>query len=135
MKLLNRNEYSELSSQVKLNIIVSLIIFISSIVTLISTFTFLQTRSLSFIPLVSIFASSVSVFLLIINVIRFNVIGKVIEGEYKIDPIFLKLLFCKLIIDEEEQKGSCEFDNELSLIKNYNLGEKLINSEIEFKTD
>ncbi len=102
LKILFSQDYIKLKSQVKFNIIGCILLLIVFLVTLVATFTFLEFKSLSLIPLFSLFVISLSIVLLIINFIRFTVINKLIKGEYKIDHKFLKLLLIKLILDFED---------------------------------
>lgn len=94
--LLNRNEYGK----IKNNLIGSLIIccIVLSFFTLILgvTFRYLEVKSLSLIPLFSLIVITVALVLLIINIIRLNVINKVISGEYMIDQKYIYLYLYKI---------------------------------------
>jgi hypothetical protein len=64
-------------------------------ITLLATFTLLENKALSLIPLFSLFVVSISIMFFILNVIRYRVIDGVINGEYIIDKRFLLLLIKK----------------------------------------
>jgi hypothetical protein len=102
LKVIYEMDFFMLQSQVKLNILGSLFVLIVFSVTLVVTFSFLGNKALSLIPLCSLFIISISIVILIINVMRNKVIKKIISGEYKIDIKFLKLLILKVIYDKEE---------------------------------
>lgn len=67
---------------------------------------------------------STSIVLLIINIIRKNVISKLLSGKLQIDEKFLKLLIIKIVLDIEEQNYEHE-NNNLQFYSKYNE-EKLI---------
>jgi hypothetical protein len=100
LKIIYNKDFEHLKSQVKFNIFGSVVLLLVFLITLIATFTFLNNKSLSLIPLTSLFIVSVSIVLLIINLIRYSVIKKIIKGEYVIDYNFLKLLIIKLIYED-----------------------------------
>jgi hypothetical protein len=95
LRILYNSQYKFLRDQIRSNIITSVIVFIIFFITLIATFTLLENKALSLIPLFSLFVLSVTLMFMILNIIRYNVITKVIEGEMKIDHHFLKLLILK----------------------------------------
>ena len=64
----------------------------SSLLVLVFTFSFLEFKSLSFIPLCSLFVVSIMTIFLILQGFRYSVINKVISEEYKIDRDFLILI-------------------------------------------
>jgi small-conductance mechanosensitive channel len=103
LKLLYSKKYESLQEQMQYNIIGTVIFFIVSLITLITTFNFLQIKSLSLIPLASLILISVSLIALFVNYIRYTVINKVIKGEYRIDEKFLKLVILKTKMEEQEE--------------------------------
>jgi hypothetical protein len=102
LEMLYNFEFEGLRKQVSLNIIASVVLLLIFFVTLVSTFTFLEVKSLSLIPLLSIFVVAFAIICLAVNVIRYRVINKVINGDYKIDKKFLKLFILKTIADTHE---------------------------------
>ena len=65
---------------------------IFSVTVLITTFSFLEFKSLSFIPLCSLFVIAILIIYLILQVFRYSVINKVITKDYIIDHDFLNLI-------------------------------------------
>jgi hypothetical protein len=70
------------------------------LITLIATFSLLENKALSLIPLFSLFVVSISIMFLILNIFRYIIISRVISGEYEIDHNFLKLLIKKKHYEE-----------------------------------
>jgi hypothetical protein len=91
-----------LKKQIKMNIFGSILLLVIFLITLISTFTFLQNINLNLIPLFSLFIVSISIILLIVNIIRYNVLKKVEKGEFIIDQDFLKLYILKKYFEKKE---------------------------------
>ena len=85
-----------------MNLFGSAILLTIFLITLISTFTFLQNINLNFIPLFSLFIVSISIVFLIVNTIRFNVLKKVENGEFVIDDNFLRLYILKKYFEKKE---------------------------------
>ncbi len=85
-----------------MNIFGSILLLVIFLITLISTFTFLQNINLNLIPLFSLFIVSISIILLIVNIIRYNVLKKVEKGEFIIDQDFLKLYILKKYFEKKE---------------------------------
>lgn len=83
-----------------MNIIGSALLLVIFLITLISTFTFLQNKNLNLIPLFSLFIVSISIIILVVNVIRYKVIKKIKAGEYQIDESFLKLYILKKYFEQ-----------------------------------
>lgn len=84
-----------------MNIYGSVLLLVIFLITLISTFTFLQNKNLNLIPLFSLFIVSFSIIVLLVNVIRFKVLKKIGEGEYTLDDDFLKLYILKKYFEQE----------------------------------
>ena len=90
--MLYRGEFDELKKKLfQLNIICCLLSLFFLCILLI-TFGYLQIKSLSFIPILSLLILAVSLVLMTLNLLRYNIIKKVISGEFKIDREFLRLL-------------------------------------------
>jgi len=92
-----------LRSQVKFNIAGCVIVLIVFLTTLITTFTFLQNKALSLIPLLSLFIISFNTIALVFNIMRFKVVNNMIDGKLKLDLKFLKLLILKTLHDDQEE--------------------------------
>ena len=84
-----------------MNIFGSVLLLAIFLITLISTFTFLQNKNLNLIPLFSLFIVSISIIVLFVNTIRFKVLKKIEEGEYNLDYDFLKLYILKKFFEQE----------------------------------
>lgn len=95
------NDLISLRKQIKMNILGSILLLVIFLSTLISTFTFLQNKNLNLIPLFSLFIVSISIIILFVNTIRFKVLKKIEQGEYKLDEQFLKLYILKKYYEHE----------------------------------
>jgi len=84
-----------------MNIFGSVFLLLIFLITLISTFTFLQNKNLNLIPLFSLFIVSISIIVLFVNFVRFKVLKKIEEGEYTLDYDFLKLYILKKYFEQE----------------------------------
>ena len=104
-----------------MNIIGSFILLITFLITLISTFSFLQNKNLNLIPLVSLFIVSLSVIILVVNSIRYKVLNKLKVGEFIVDEDFLKLYILKKYFEKEnilkKDEKSKMGDNEDKTVK------------------
>jgi hypothetical protein len=100
LHILAEGQYTYLHSQIRINITTSFIITIVFLFTLIATFSLLENKALSLIPLFSLFVVSISIMFLILNIFRYLVISKVISREYEIDKSFLNLLIKKKHYEE-----------------------------------
>lgn len=122
-------DFKELKSQVSFNIIGSILLIVIFLITLISTFTFLESKILSLVPLFSLFIISISIVILVVNIMRYRVAERMIDGMLKLDIKFLKLLILKVMSEEDEVKSKKK-DKEEKEFKifslNNSLDEKLI---------
>jgi hypothetical protein len=84
-----------------MNIFGSILLLVIFLITLVSTFTFLQNKNLNLIPLFSLFIVSISIIVLFVNAIRFKVLRKIEEGEYILDDDFFKLYILKKYFEQE----------------------------------
>jgi len=84
-----------------MNIYGSILILIIFLITLISTFTFLQNKNLNLIPLFSLFILSISIIALFVNAIRYKVLKKIEKGDYILDYEFLRLYILKKYFEQE----------------------------------
>jgi hypothetical protein len=105
-----------------MNIFGSILLLVIFLITLISTFTFLQNINLNLIPLFSLFIVSISIILLIVNIIRFNVLKKVEKGEFIIDQEFLKLYILKKYFEKKEILRKNELFKKPDYVKLDSLG-------------
>lgn len=104
LKLLYKKDYDQIKSNLIINIICSLSLFLIFIVVLIITFQYLEVKSLSLIPIFSLFFMTISFMILIINSIRLFVIDRVINDKHNnIEPHIIKLMLFKLIKANEQK--------------------------------
>jgi hypothetical protein len=102
LKQLYEGNYSELKKSI-VWILVALTIFIVVLVSiLIVTFTFLENKSLSLIPLFTLIVITIIITFFIINIMRLRVIDKVINLDYEIDKKYVFLSIYKLLKEEKE---------------------------------
>jgi len=120
-----------------MNIIGSILLLAFFLITLITTFTFLQNKNLNLIPLLSLFIVSISIIVLFVNAIRFKVLKKIEEGEYYLDDDFLKLYILKKYFEIENifKVISHEKENKIEEIKENKIEEikenKVSNEDVE----
>ena len=76
-----------------------IIIFLSCIIL---TFSYLENKELSLIPLISLIILTIVFSLFLINILRLNVIEKIIDGKYNLDKKFIFLMLYKLKKEEME---------------------------------
>jgi len=91
LNLFLKGDYEQIKKGLVKLIIFMFILFASFLVILIFTFKFLDRKSLSLIPIISLFIVTISITLLFINIARYKVINKVIEKEYIIDEKYIML--------------------------------------------
>lgn len=84
---------------------------------LIITFTYLENKSLSLIPLFSLIIITILILFLTINIIRLKVINKFINQEYEIDRKFVYLCIYKLSIEEQEDTNFSGLSDECTRLK------------------
>lgn len=83
--------------RVKAIILISLVCFILSLVTLFYSFGFLSDQKYSFIPITAVFLISLSLIAIALYIIKYKVITSAIEGEIRIDKRLLKLIIYQKI--------------------------------------
>ena len=83
--------------RVKAIILISLICFVLSLVTLFYSFDFLSDQKYSFIPITAVFLISLSLIAIALYIIKYRVITSAIEGEIRIDKRLLKLIIYQKI--------------------------------------
>jgi len=99
---LYEGNYNEVKNSV-VWVLVSLAVFIVILITvLIITFTYLENKSLSLIPLFTLIVMTIIILFIILNIMRLRVIHKVINGEYEIDKKYVFLSIYKLLKEEKE---------------------------------
>jgi len=103
--MLFRGEYTEMKTKIFTQIIILFLISSIFLFLVFITFSYLQIRSLSFIPILCLLILSISIFLLVLNILRLNIINRVITGEDKIDKDFLRLLMIGYKVEINEDKN------------------------------
>lgn len=104
--LLHNADYKRLKSNVIWKIIITIIIIVVISVILGITFNFLEIKSLSMIPLLSLIILTITLLFLIIYSIKLNIISKVINNEFQLEKRFLALYIYKLKRMEESEEKS-----------------------------
>jgi hypothetical protein len=128
LKELDRGEYN-LVRRTVLSWIIGLVITIVAFFTiLIVTFRYLEVKSLSIIPLLSLIIITISLLVLVVNFSRLSVINKVITGTYKLDHRFLKLCIHRTKRQIENEK---ENDKSGLFFECGQLAEECTNKKIE----
>ena len=89
LKLIQKGDYELVRTKLIGILLFLLSIALFSTITLIFTFKYLEIKSLSLIPLISLFIITISVSFLIINFMRLRIITRVIANEYHIDNNFM----------------------------------------------
>ena len=91
-----RKDYGSVRNYLILFSCLCAFLFVAFTVLLVVTFKFLEIKALSLIPLVSLICLTICAGLFAIQIIRLNVIDKLISGEYEISQDLLKLIIFKL---------------------------------------
>jgi hypothetical protein len=103
-QLADRN-YTSVRNYLVIYIVICAGIFCGCLAVLIVTFKFLEIKSLSMIPLLSLIALTICAALFIIQIMRLMVINKVISGEYDISDSLLRLIIFKIKNTKDDIKG------------------------------
>ena len=100
--MLYYGNFKALKNKIIFNIILAGFSTIVFLAVLIFTFQLLEVKSLSSIPLVSLFIFTLSTLIFIINCLRLPILNKAISGEIKIDRDYIKKY--KMMIDYKENE-------------------------------
>ncbi len=101
--MLYKGEYNKLSKEILFSMVTCLMVSILLSTLLFFTFGYLQIKSLSFIPILSLLVLAAFFVLLILNFLRYKVIKKVNTGLITIDREFLRLHIIAFKASREEQ--------------------------------
>ena len=93
------------------------ILIVIFLTVIIITFSYLENKSLSLIPLFSLIILTIIISLFLINVLRLKVIEKVIDGRYKLDRKFIFLVLYKLKKEEMRDAPVFKFADECTRLK------------------
>ncbi len=100
--MLYKGEYNKLSKEILFSMVTCLLVSILLSTLLFFTFGYLQIKSLSFIPILSLLVLAAFFVLLILNFLRYKVIKKVNTGLITIDREFLRLHIIAFKASREE---------------------------------
>jgi hypothetical protein len=91
LNLILKGDYCQIKKTLIKLILCFFGVFVFFFVLLIFTFKYLETKSLSLIPIFSLFIVTISLLMLLINIARYIEISKVINKEYIIDEKYIML--------------------------------------------
>ena len=97
LSMIYNDKMESIQIRVKAIILISLVCFILSLVTLFYSFGFLSDQKYSFIPITAVFLISLSLIAIALYIIKYKVITSAIEGEIRIDKRLLKLIIYQKI--------------------------------------
>lgn len=109
LNLILKGDYSEIKKTLIKLVICFFVVFVIFFVVLIFTFKYLEIKSLSLIPIFSLFIVTISLLMLLINIARYIVISKVINKEYIIDEKYIMLYIYQMkYLNESANKDEGE---------------------------
>jgi len=112
MNYLYKEEYTMIKEKIVCILVSQMFAFSFFLILLIITFRYLENKSLSIIPLISLIILTIILLFLIINFARLKIINKVIEGKYKLDLRFIKLNIHKMqkMLKLEEETNNLSYE-------------------------
>jgi hypothetical protein len=112
-----RGNYDYIKKTLTWNLVVYFIFIIISFTIIIITFSFLENKALSLIPLISLITCTLLICIFVLNALRLRMINNLIDGEYKIDRKYIFLILYRMKKEQFEKKSVFGFADECLSLK------------------
>jgi len=112
-----KGDYESLKKNLTLILVVFFSFIIISLTIIIVTFSYLENKALSLIPLITLISCTLLICFFVLNVLRLRIINRLISGELIVDRKYIFLVLYRMKKEQLEKKSILGFAEECLSLK------------------